>query len=266
LSISSVKRPSLFLIAAAALSLHCLPGPKESSLLPSPYDLRVETVSSGANIFWSANRSEGQIISGYNIYLSEESLKPMFPDWRKSHPEPYNHAPYPGDTDGDITAESFEITGLENGRKYYVSVRTVGTNGTESKPSNEMAFTPMARGEFVISSFHTRDDGGFNFDREISVPARDPRCDIYLYSKGDDVGLSSPHRLGAGLRKTGFVRYADKSGEVLETIKIDRGDRLTVLTRNGRADLTVKRIDRRAEPVTAVMEYVFYPDDYLPGR
>jgi hypothetical protein len=248
-------------IAAAPLALACPPSPGESSRFPSPYDLRVETVSHGADIYWSVNRKSGEIISGYNIYLSEESMKPVFPDWRKSHPQPYNHTPYPGDTDGDITRESFEIRGLENGRRYYVSVRTMGSDGWESGPSNEVAFTPLARGEFVVSSFHSRDDGGFSFDDEISVPARDPRCDIYLYSKGNDVGLSSPHRLGAGLRKTGFIRYADKSGEVLETIKIDRGDRLTVITRNGRADLTVRKIDRGAEPVTAFVEYVFYADD-----
>lgn len=238
----------------------CTPGTREPSRLPSPYDLRVDPISRGATIYWSVNRKEGQIISGYNIYLSDESLKPIFPDWRKSHPPPYNHAPYPGDTDGDITAESFEITGLENGRTYCVSVRTAGFGGRESKPSNEVAFTPMARGQFVISSFHSREDGGFNFEREISVPARDPRCDVYLYSKGADVGLSSPHRLGAGLRKTGFIRYADKSGEVLETVKFDRGDRLTVVTRKGKADLTIKRIDREKEPVTTLIEYVFHPD------
>ena len=205
------------------------------------------------------NRKEGQVISGYNIYLSDKPLKPIFADWDKSHPQPYNHTPYPGDTDGNTTAESFEITGLENGKEYYVSVRTVGTDGSESKSSDEVVFTPMAKGQFLISSSHSGQNGGFNFDDEISVPARDRRCDIYLYSKADVVGLSSPDRLGAGLRKTGFIRYADKSGEILETIKIDRGDRLTVLTRNGRADLTVKRIDRDAEPVTVLIQYVFYP-------
>jgi len=167
--------------------------------LPVPYNVLVETQHKSAVIYWSVDRSRERPISGYNIYLSEKPLKGLFSKWEKNHPEPYNHAPFPGDTDGDITTESFEIAHLENGKTYYVSVRTVGLAGAESDASREIEFVPLAKGEFLISSNHSSENGGFCFDRNISVPARDPRCDIYLYAKRDAVGLSSPSDSGKQL-------------------------------------------------------------------
>ncbi len=210
-------------------------------------------------MYWSIDRSRDKPISGYNIYLSERPLEEYFSKWEKNRPEPYNHAPFPGDTDGDITKESFEITNLENGKTYYVSVRTVGLAGVESDASKEIEFVPLARGVFTISSNHSSENGGFSFDNNISVPARDPRCDIYLYAKRDVAGLSSPDRLSAGLRKTAFTKKNEKN---VETIKIKTGDRLTVITRYGRAEIAIKNIKHVGLDATAALEYIFYPANY----
>jgi hypothetical protein len=218
-------------------------------------------MSRGATIYWSVNRKEGQLISGYNVYLSRKPPEGNYPDWHKSHAELHNSTPYPGDTDGDITRESFEITGLENGRTYFATVRTVAPDGSESKQSNEVEFTPLARGEFMISDNRLADNGGFSFDHEISVPARDRRCDLYLYSKGDIVGLSSPGRLGAGLRKTKFAR-SDDPATMDETIRIREGNDILVSTRRGQAVLTVRRINRLDSEVRAIIEYSFFPPYY----
>jgi len=219
----------------------------------------VDAQSGRAVVYWSVDRAKNKPISGYNIYLSEIPLEGYFSKWERNRPEPYNHAPYPGDTDGDITRESFEITNLENGKTYYISVRTVGISGAESDASEENEFTPLARGEFTISSNHSSKNGGFNFEKGISTPARDLRCDIYLYAKRDEVGLSSPNRLSAGLRKTAFVGSDDR---YFETVKIKRGDRLIVKTSGGRARIRIEKISRKGLEAEAVIDYEFFPHGY----
>lgn len=138
-------------------------------------------------------------------------------------------------------------------------MRTVGISGAESGVSKEVEFVPLARGEFTISSNHSSENGGFSFDRDSSLPARDPRCDIYLYAKRDVVGLSSPGRLSAGLRKTTFTKQNEKN---VETVKIKPGDRLIVKTRNGKAEIAIKSIDRVGLEATAIVGYKFYPVGY----
>lgn len=221
--------------------------------------MTVDVNNHSAVVNWTVDRAGSRPISGYNIYLSETPLKELFSNWDKNHPQPYNHGPFPGDTDGDNTRESFEITNLENGKTYYVSVRTVDPAGAESDVSGESKFVPLANGDFQISSDHLSEIGGFSFDKNISLPARDPRCDIYLYAKEDAVGLSSPGRLSAGLRKTAFSNSTEKN---VETIKIKNGDKLTAKTRFGRAEISVKRLKHRGASAVADIGYIFYPDNY----
>lgn len=242
--------------------ISCAPGPRGVGKLPPPRDLKAVTVSHGAVVHWSVNRGKSSDIYGYNIYLSEKSLKSEFARWGKDHPRPHNYTPYPGDTDGDQTKESYEIKNLINGRSYFVSVRTVGRDGIESKPSNEIQFTPLARGTFVISSNHSSDNGGFGFDSELSMPARNPRCDIYLYAKGDEVGLSSPSRLGAGLRRTYFNIPGIINIREMDSIRIKKGDRINATGKYGTAELLIRKIGRHNLTATATIDYVFYPPDY----
>jgi hypothetical protein len=237
----------------------CGPKPRPGADLPVPYDLTVDAQSERAVVYWSIDRAQNRPISGYNIYLSEKPLEEYFSEWEENRPEPYNHAPYPGDTDGDNTRESFEFAQLQNGKTYYVSVRTVGISGAESDASEEIEFTPLARGEFIISSNHSSQNGGFNFEKGVSTPARDLRCDVYLYAKRDEVGLSSPSRLSAGLRKTAF---AGSDENYSETVKIKQGDRLVVKTSGGRARIRIEKISRKGLEAEAVIEYEFFPHGY----
>ena len=224
-----------------------------------PENVAVDAQNKGALVYWTIDRSDTKPISGYNIYLSEKPLKGLFSKWPKNKPEPYNHAPYPGDTDGDNSKESFEFTHLDNGKTYYLSVRTVGISGVESDASEELAFTPLSRGYFTITSNHSSESGGFNFEDGIPTPARDPRCDIYLYARRDAVGISSPSRLSAGLRKTGFSETDENYDE---TIVIKKGDRLYIKTPRGRAQVRIVSIKQQGAEAEAVIEYEFYPSGY----
>ncbi len=239
----------------------CGPKPKPeikpSVIIPVPYDLAADVTSHKATLRWAINRQPDKPISGYNIYLSEKSLKDNFKNWVSNHPEPYNHAPYPGDTDGNIKSESFPLDNLISGKTYFASIRTLGVDGVESAPSNEIRFMPLAKGEFKLSSIHEAENGGFCFDTENSVPARDPQCDIYLYAANGRIGISSPHRLGAGLRKTGF-QPADSKEKYDETIVIILGDRVNIKTKFGHASLKIEYIRKQGDDVLATISYIFY--------
>ncbi|MEE9554238.1 MAG: hypothetical protein V3W18_08075 [candidate division Zixibacteria bacterium] len=258
--ISAKKIIASVSILAIALS-SCIPGPKGTEKIPSPYDLDVKIVNRGADITWSVERGKNDRTYGYNIYLSEKSLKEDFRKWKKKRPKPHNFTPYPGDTDGDRNNESYEITHLENGKTYFVSIRTLGPDGVESKASNEVRFVPMAGGVFVISSNHSADNGGFEFDTGRYSPSRDKHCDLYFWTKGDQYGLSSPSRLGAGLRKTYFSKPGIINVREMETIKIKKGDKIIAESKRGRAEMTILRIGRRGSEAEATIEYIYYPKD-----
>jgi len=230
----------------------------EVKVLPVPYALKAEADSHKATLFWSIDRSRIPVISGYNIYLGN-GIKDSSA-WRSNPGTPYNQTPYPGDTDGDISHESLPLDNLTNGKIYLALVRTVGPDGRESASSNLVSFQPLAHGEFIISANHEAPNGGFNFESETSAPGRDPRSDIYLYAKEDKIGLSSPYRLGAGFRKSKFS-ILDNPASGDDTIRILKGDKLTIKTRYGRAEITIDDIFGKYPDVTAKVRYIFYPDN-----
>jgi len=140
-----------------------------------------------------------------------------------------------------------------------VSVRTIGVGGVESDVSKEVSFVPLSKGVFTIASNHTSLDGGFNFESGIPVPVRDPRSDIYIYAKKNAVGMSSPNRLSAGLRNTEFTMGKNKK---LKTVKIRSGDRLSIRTELGAADVRINGINHKGSDAAVTIEYVFYPDGF----
>jgi hypothetical protein len=249
-------------LAAISLALGCGPRPGTGILpgnqLPVPYDLKAEVGSHRATLLWSTNRRGDNLISGYNIYLGDDSAVKDRSAWSRNPGAPYNHTPYPGDTDGDINRESIPLEHLGNGRTYLGIVRTVGPDGRESKSSNLVVFTPLASGTFIISANQEASDGGFNFESETRVPGRDPRSDIYLYATEQRVGLSSPYRLGGGLRKTRFTGPAISTP--VETIPIRKGQSIEVQTKMGRAKIRIEDILGRYPDISARISYVFHPD------
>ena len=261
--ISSVKSPIRILVISALFLFGCAPKPPKPivvpvvKVLPVPYDLQAESDSHRATLFWSIDRSQTPVISGYNIYL-ENAFRDSSA-WMNSPGTPYNQAPYPGDTDGDINHESMPLDNLTNGKIYFAIVKTVGPDGAESNPSNITVFQPLAHGEFILSTNYLISGGGFNFESGISMPGRDPRNDLYLYATTNKIGLSSPSRLGAGFRRSKFSVSGNGSSSD-ETIRISRGDKLAIKTRYGRAEITIEDILENQPVVSAKVRYIFYPD------
>lgn len=260
----SGKNIRRFLILIIVISLGCAPKPVLKPTppitvieIPAPFNLDVKTGNRQATLLWSINRSDSIPISGYNIYISDNSISDSS-TWKANPGSPYIIPPYPGDTDGDTGHETMPLDRLSNGHRYFALVRTVGPDNRESKSSNVIEFTPLARGEFTISIDHNAPTGGFNFENEKSVPARDPRCDIYLYATESKIGLSSPDRLGAGLRKTRF-QEPSLNGNQLETVKISRGDWLMVETKTGQAKIQIENIQGNYPDISARISYIYYP-------
>ena len=210
---------------------------------------------------WSINRTANSLISGYFIYLQEINAENDTLEWRENLLTPYNDVPYPGDTDGDNSKESFQLSRLTNGVKHFALIRTVGVDGRQSAPSNVVMFTPLGKGEFTLSANHLSSAGGFNFENGMAVPARDPRNDIYLYATETRIGLSSPNRLAAGLRRTRISLVGDGLSDG-ETVVIHKGMRLKLRTKFGRAEISIEEIIGRYPDISARISYIYYPGNH----
>lgn len=233
---------------------------------PRVYDLKVINGDGMAVIVWNSEKRAGQPMLGYNIYISKKSN----PDSKDV--EPFNTTPYPGDTDGDISVETFEAIPLENGVEYFVSVRSVGLNGTESEPTGVLSFVPRKEGTFVLKQNFQANESGFDFRKGVSIAARSEGNDIYFYSKPGENGLGSPRRLGGLLRKSLFMDLGAKtdfdklnsfktenfSGR--EKLAIHPGHVYIVRTReNCFGKLKVESIRGRQGQKEVVIRYCFQP-------
>jgi hypothetical protein len=141
------------------------------------------------------------MMSGYNIYISREPLVDRYPGSELPPTvKPFNNVPFPGDTDPSDGIQHFPAEGLENGVKYYVSVRVVNTDRSLSKPSNEVAAVCGPRGEIELSMRFKSDHDGFSFTQNGYVRADQLDNDLYFHSKDGTDYLVSPHRLNGFLK------------------------------------------------------------------
>ncbi len=189
-------------ITVLSLLLSCGPGRIEDETVTGcvPGDIQVDVDSRTMDIYWRPNC--GRLISGYNIYISDVPLVDEYPGG--SLPKsvmPFNPAPYSGDTDPDDEYEHFIAEGLENGRKYYVSVRTVSPDRTLSKPSDEVVAVCGPTGEIELSVRYKSDRDGYSFDRNEYVRADDVDNDLYFFSSNGDDYLNSPVKLNGFLKR-----------------------------------------------------------------
>lgn len=184
--------------------------------------------------------------SGYNIYISESSLDENPSDTIK----PNNHPVFPGDTTPEDGIEYYEATGLDNGKVYYVSVRTVFSDRTMSKASEEFKVVCGPRGEFDLSIRYKSDNDGFSFAKNNHVRADDIFNDLYLFTKDSSDFLASPSRLDGFLRTSKFRLLSNNNtieeairnsistnNSYNETINISKGSLVQVLTADGHTAL-----------------------------
>ncbi|MFZ5979204.1 MAG: hypothetical protein ACOYVF_01095, partial [Candidatus Zixiibacteriota bacterium] len=151
-------RKLLALLLVSGLLFSCGGPPKEKIVASTntfAYDLNVEVDHQQMTLSWLLNKRG--LISGYNIYISETPLAAKYPG--PSLPEsikPYNSTYFPGDENPADGIEYFTAEGLEDGVKYYVTVRVVMADRSLSEPSNEVVAVCGARSEFDLA-FRYRD-------------------------------------------------------------------------------------------------------------
>ena len=141
------------------------------------------------------------MISGYNIYISEEPLAAKYPG--PSLPEtvkPFNSTFYPGDKNPDDGIEHFTAEGLKDGVKYYVTVRVVMADRSLSEPSNEVVAVCGASSEFDLAFRYREKNDGYSFAGDKHVRADASDNDIYFYAKDGVDYLASPSRLDGFLK------------------------------------------------------------------
>ncbi|RKX18691.1 MAG: hypothetical protein DRP26_04755 [Candidatus Zixiibacteriota bacterium] len=233
-------------------------GPKPAfKMFNVAYDLKVKPVNRGGILSWRIYRQEDSPISGYNIYIAESS---------DSEGWLYNKTPYPGDTDGDINLESIELMGLENGRRYYVFIRTVFPDGKLSRPSVRVEFTPLFKGRLEISQNHTTIQSGYSFAKERYTKARSFDNDFYIYATSSKMGISSPSRLHPDLRIT-LINKVDNlaKGSFEQTQPLIKGETYILKTADGgTARLKVVKITGKPPLLKVVLDFVYYPPGVKP--
>jgi len=189
-------------MAMVLLAFGCTP--KQSSVEYTrtvlAVDAAVEVNHETMTVAWKKS-GEG-IIGGYNIYIGMEPLAAKYPE-AVADPafKPFNEEPFPGDTNPDDGVEYFVADGLENGVRYFVSVRVVYPDGSVSKPSNELEVVCGGRGKLELGVRYEGGNDGFSFEKNTYVKADATDNDLYFFSKSSADNLSSPDRLNGFLRQ-----------------------------------------------------------------
>jgi len=193
-------------------------GPKPTTTPPSPAisrpaqtyvaptELTARPSHKRIDVAWKTNRAENTIISGYNIYLSNEKDAS---DKTNAGFRRINSELYPGDTDADIARESYPLEGVDNGVIYRVYVTTVYPDGMESARSNVAEVIPRPEGSFTLRESFRGNESGFSFRKIKSVPTDDQENDIYLARIKGALWVASPQRINVVLRQTEFYGLSD---------------------------------------------------------
>ena len=170
----------------------------------APYDLEVEVDDRAMTVMWKSECD--RIISGYNVYISERPIAGADPAVTPGESiEPYNQAVFAGDTDPSDGVEHFVAERLENGVRYYVSVRVVFPDRSLSPPSGEVSTVCGPRREIELATRYSSEQDGFSLGKNMYVRADDLSNDLYFYSKDGRDYLASPDRLGGFLRANRFA-------------------------------------------------------------
>ncbi len=211
-----ILHPGFLLLAIIVLALGCGPKPivDEQSAACYADNLGVDVNSQTMDVHWKTKCT--RLISGYNIYISEEPLTDKYPGADLSSAvKPFNLTPYAGDTDPDDGIEHFIAEGLQDGKKYYVSVRVVMPDGTLSRPSDEAIAVCGPSGEIELTVRYKSDKDGYSFGLNEYVRADDLNNDLYFFSKDGKDYLNSPVKLD-GFLKANRLRKLPLKGNFSE--------------------------------------------------
>jgi hypothetical protein len=162
---------------------------------PLVYDVTVEPADGALTVHWRAERTPGQAFAGYHVYITPEGSQAAVP---------FNQAPYPGDTDGDPTRESFEARPLENGVRYLCSVASLYTDGTTGTASSPIPAVCRPGGRVKLQPLFSGDFDGLDFSTGAYVTSDDSECHIVFLSKGSADSLLAPSRIDPLNNETRF--------------------------------------------------------------
>ena len=200
------KKTKLAIFILILTTLSCQP-PKDKGLVNRgmiPYNLKATMTNGGFEIAWQADVTGN--ISGYNIYASDHSLEKSYPDG--IYPvdiKPVNHPVFPGDLDPSDGVEYYPAVGLENGKRYYLTVRTVYPDQTLSDPAKEIVVVPGPSGEIKMSERFKGENDGFSFERNKIVRADNSQNDLFFHVQNGSKYLASPTRLDGFLNQTSLI-------------------------------------------------------------
>lgn len=230
-----------------------------------PEALTVEAGDGAMTIAWKVECP--RLISGYNIYISEQPLS-------EDNSRPFNATVYPGDTDPDDDVVQYDAQGLDNGVRYYVSSRVVFPDQSLSAPSVEVTAVCGPRGEIELATRYSSEQDGYSFAQSRYVRADDLNNDLYFYSKGGTDYLASPIRLDGFLRnnrlmllsvngdlETAKSRLASIDSEPRDDrVAVREGDWVWIVTTEGHHVLVqVRKLTVEDGKGTVVLSFAYWP-------
>lgn len=245
-----------------------------------PYDLEVEGYHHELLLRWKTSGSG--LTAGYNIYISKDPLTASGAADMPPDVAPFNTTVFPGDKTPGDGIDEFEAEGLENGVRYYVSVRVVYSDRTMSRPTREVVAACGGRGLTELGIRYRSNEDGFSFAGDKHVPADALENDLYYFADRDGASyLAAPSRLNGFLRATRFRRLdysGDRAGlgdrpDLLaleaadERLKVAEGDWLLVVTPDStRALLQIRRLvgDGDQRRMHFFYDYCSVPGPFIP--
>jgi len=268
-----LKRLYLFLFAAVLLT-GCTaggPGPAhEARPLPRVYDLRVEPADGQLTLTWRVDRLDNHVFSGYNIYIQE---RPVIGTESEAalleRAEPFNRLPFPGDTDADITRETYTAEDLRDGVRYYCFVRAIGVDRQLGAPSNEVMAICRPGGRLELQPIFSGAKDGIDFSAGRYVNSDAIDCDLAFYHKDGTDHLIAPKRIDPLLNDTQFwdlgaasdfdsVVHPDPPGDGTDRIDAQAGHLYVYRTADGHfGKFRIESIRGTGDERTIVFQYMY---------
>ncbi len=222
---TEMKKIIMLGILTALITIHCGPPPKVT-ISPeqtdcAPRNLIVKPNSNSLFMQWDTPCPDNINVAGYNIYVLPSPIGEKYPGVTLSKKVvPFNSGAYPGDTDPEDRYETFSVQNLDNGVEYYVSVRTMFTDGSLSFPTKEHSVICRPEGTFELAYRYADERDGFSFGRGDAVRADSDFNDLYFYHKDGVDYLASPSRLNGFIRTSKFYSLG-KTSSVYQYPELD---------------------------------------------
>jgi hypothetical protein len=197
------------------ICLSCAPPKKvdlDESRLCKPQDLTIDSIANNyTRIAWNPGCPGIRVMRGFNIYLSPVPQVSKYTGRElPKNIRAFNSEIYPGDSEGKLNRETYEIENIDNATRYYVHVRAVYNDGSLSVPSNEIELLIYQQGTIELDVSYSGNQAGYSFVKDRPCKTDALENDIYYYHKDGIDYICSPSRIGPVNRNNKI--YAAGSG------------------------------------------------------